>query len=116
MLPTGYCQQLLARACQGELLDAYAMADFGQLAYLMTREDDEVRVLLSNLQPQSLRVKLPRFGEVSIAVFRGEVWNSTPSDELDQPYGIAEESAESLGRIVAPPFSVVLIEGRPAGG
>jgi len=116
MLPTGYCQQLLEQACQGELLDTYAMADFGQIAYLITRQDEWVRILLSNVQPQSLRAQIPYLREAQVAVFTGKSWHSSPSDDLAQPYGVTERSAPDLRRVVAPPFSVVLIEGHHRTG
>jgi len=115
MLPTGYCQRLLSEACRGELVDAYAMDDFGQIAFLMTREGDHVRILLSNLQPTSLQAHIPYLREATVAVFSGESWHVRPSDELEQPYGISRRSVPKVLSVVAPPFSVLLVAGLRTG-
>ncbi|MCK4323794.1 MAG: hypothetical protein KAW89_04640 [Armatimonadetes bacterium] len=115
MLPTGYCQALLSDACRGELVDAYAMGDFGQIAFLMTREGDYVRILLSNLQPASLQARTPDLRDARVAVFSGESWNAKPCDELEQLYETNRRFVPVVESVVAPPFSVLLVEGLRVG-
>ena len=115
MLPTGHCQELLADACRGEFVDAYAMGEFGQIAFLMTREGDYVRILLSNLQPASLQARTPELCDATVAVFSGESWNAKPCDELEQLYETNRRSMPDVQSVVAPPFSVLLVEGLRVG-
>lgn len=113
MLPTGDCHALLARACGGELIDAFAMDNFGQIAYLITRDGPRYRFLVTNLQPQTLRIRLPELRDASIRIFQGQSWDAVPVDALEQPYGITVRNAQALSSIELPPFSVGLLEGMP---
>ena len=114
MLPTGYVQALLARACRGKLIDAYAMNDFGQIAYLLTTERTTVRVLVANLQPATLRINVPELTEASVSVFSAHCWDVAATDDLQQPYGITDSKKETLTHVDAPAFSVTLVEGQPS--
>ena len=115
MLPTGYGQALLSRACRGRLLDAYSMDNFGQLAYMITDEDDMVRILVTNVQPEAMRVNVPELRGGTVTVFAGATWDCTPTDEIEQPYGIRQASKGTLTRVDAPAFSMVLVEGERTG-
>jgi hypothetical protein len=88
MLPTGCVQSLLAEACRGELIDAFALGEYGTLTYLLSRKDGEVRLLTANLQAVPVAVKLPGFRVVSAEVFHGKSLDAQPADTAAQPYGV----------------------------
>gem|GEM_PF-5824726 len=114
MLPTGPIQALLAAALRGEVIDAYAMDNFGQFAVVISREDEQQRFLVVNTQPVPLDLRLPELRNVAIRTFRGESWDAKPVDALTQPYGVRRDTATQLSSWQVPAFAVVLVEGHPA--
>ncbi len=112
MLPTGYVQDLLTRTCRGNLVDGVALGDYGNLTYLLTREGGTVRVLVANLQPVSVEVKIPGFTSKSAQVFKGKSLDAEPVDTLEQPYGV--QTVPFAGTV--PSHSLTLIELAEAAG